>query len=830
MGKLKLFLSWIIAFVVAVNLSVFPSKVNAINQADRLQLSDCIILYIGSANSYVNTVKTKIDSENVKVVPIVKNGRTLVPVRFISESLNAFVDWDGATSTVTISLNGNTAILNPGKNTMLLNNVEKELDVPAEIIENRTYLPLRRLVEDVLEKNIFYDRNVIIISDKDTVFDESEDKSVIDDLIYMYGKDNATTHVSGGNNHTVAIKEDGTAWVWGDYGDRNISVPEMVYGIDKVVDICAGSKYTMALKIDGTVWTWGENGAEDGKYSESPVQVENLSDIKRISAAYDGDCMALKNDGTVWNWQYMYLQKLSDTVIEKAAAPANVSGLTDIVDIASENKYSFALDKYGIVWTWTKNELPKKVSGINNVIDVSAGQSHVLALKKDGTVWIWKYNDQSRVYYGQTEGEDLSIPIQVKELSGIVAISARGGGHSVALKADGSVYLWGSNWYKNESNYLMPVLVKELSGIREIASGNGHLLAFKNDGSLYAFGDNGNGQIGDGTFITRNKPTMVLFNRNALKIETFDISAENKLVYEYDEQTAKVLDSLAENIMSQYGVDHYNRFVRRDLMKVVEVDSIMGFAKAIKSNCEIVLKVEGLYDLSESLKDGSYSDYVDVEGSKIIIKGVENIIIRSDVYNDLELKKLDFKYVLEFQNSKNIIIDGFNAIEELRTVKTSSNVFSFLNCKNVYINNTVLSGSGFGIKLSNVTGFVFDNSVIDNCKGGIMNVLDSDNIVFKSSQFRNTEVSYDLLNIMSCKNVLFTSCEISNNVVKTSGGDSKYQLLNLYFVEPILLIRDTVIKNNEADYMRVYEDNVYFKNTSFESNSFSKGVYEFENK
>lgn len=823
MGKLKGLFIRLVVLVIVFNVFLFPLRVNAINRIDQDRLSNCVVLYIGSPNSYVNSVKAKIDSENPRIVPFVKNGRTLVPVRFISESLYADVDWDGATSTVTISLNENIAVLKPGQNSMLLNNEEKELDVPAEIIEGRTYLPLRRLVEDVLDKNIFYDRNLIIISEKDNSFDKEEDKSLIDDLLYIYGKNSAITHITGGIDHTAAIKEDGSVWVWGDLGDRNVSVPEMVYGLDRVIEVSAGNMYTLALQSDGTVWTWGETRTENGEslYRQTPVRVEKLNDIKKISAAYDGFCLALKGDGTVWSWQ-------NDMTQIKEFEPSVVEGLSNIVDIAAESNNSFAIDGDGAVWVLSEDKggVPEKVEGISDVIDISAGLSHVLALKKDGTVWIWKYNDPALVYGGQEEGSDLSVPIQVKELSGIVAISARGGGHSIALKEDGSMYLWGVNWYKSGSNYLLPVAVSELSDVREIASGNGHILALKSDGSVWAFGDNGNGQIGDGTFIIRTKPVLSLFELNPLKINSWDMEAESKLVYEFDGTTNEVLDSLVENIMSENTYYTYESFTQRDRMDMVFVDNARDFINAIRPNCEIILKSNGVYNLLDPLYGVMGSKYVYVNSYGLIVEGVENLIIRSESGIPVNVKSPDLAHVLKFKNCKNIMIDGINAVSEINRKELLSEVLSFENCQNIYLNNLVLSGGSYGIALANVNGFVFGNSVIEDCKVGIMNILDSKNIIFNGSKFRNTTASSDLVNIMSSKNILFTACEISNNQVASNGGNSKYQLFNTHFVEPILLVKDTVIKNNKADYMRVYEDDIYFGNVTFENNDFIKGVYE----
>jgi len=62
-----------------------------------------ILLWIGKHISQVNNTDIPIDSMNIKVVPIILNSRTLVPLRFISENLECKVDWNSETRTITIS-------------------------------------------------------------------------------------------------------------------------------------------------------------------------------------------------------------------------------------------------------------------------------------------------------------------------------------------------------------------------------------------------------------------------------------------------------------------------------------------------------------------------------------------------------------------------------------------------------------------------------------------------------------------------------------------------------------------------------------------------------
>jgi len=60
-------------------------------------------LVIGKSNALVNGRSTPIDSTNPKVVPQILNSRTMLPLRFVAESLGADVQWEASTQTITIT-------------------------------------------------------------------------------------------------------------------------------------------------------------------------------------------------------------------------------------------------------------------------------------------------------------------------------------------------------------------------------------------------------------------------------------------------------------------------------------------------------------------------------------------------------------------------------------------------------------------------------------------------------------------------------------------------------------------------------------------------------
>ena len=79
--------------------------------------------------------------------PIAVNGRTLVPLRAIFESIGATVEWDQATQTVTSTKDDINISLTIDSNILYKNGSPIELDVPAQAINQRTLVPVRAISE-----------------------------------------------------------------------------------------------------------------------------------------------------------------------------------------------------------------------------------------------------------------------------------------------------------------------------------------------------------------------------------------------------------------------------------------------------------------------------------------------------------------------------------------------------------------------------------------------------------------------------------------------------------------------------------------------------------
>jgi len=126
----------------------------------------------GRSLAYAKGTKALIDSQNPDVKPILRNDRTMVPLRFVSEALDGKVAWNGESREVTVNCDFKEVKVKIGESVMHVDGEAKAIDSSAFIENGRTYVPLRAISE-ALGKHVYDDNGVVLVSDNENPFEKN---------------------------------------------------------------------------------------------------------------------------------------------------------------------------------------------------------------------------------------------------------------------------------------------------------------------------------------------------------------------------------------------------------------------------------------------------------------------------------------------------------------------------------------------------------------------------------------------------------------------------------------------------------------------------------
>ncbi|MBI4392212.1 MAG: SBBP repeat-containing protein [Euryarchaeota archaeon] len=254
------------------------------------------------------------------------------------------------------------------------------------------------------------------------------------------------------------------------------------------------------------------------------------------NAAGDGlcyGCITVRAVGdNVRTWGNAGNGRLGDgSIAGTVTSPVTATGLANAVEVGGQDFTSHALLSNGTVWGWggqgsdgrvgdgntnTNQATPVEVrtdatTYLSGVVQIAVGGGHTQALKSDGTVFGWGYNADGRLGDGTTSGR--AYATQATGLSNAVRIAV-GDSHSLAVDSNGDIWAWGGNSRGQFGNgtttdSTSPTRLSTFSGAVQLSAGRYHSLALMPNGTVYSWGANDYGQLGDGTTTDRSTPAKV---------------------------------------------------------------------------------------------------------------------------------------------------------------------------------------------------------------------------------------------------------------------------------------------------------------------------------
>ena len=353
------------------------------------------------------------------------------------------------------------------------------------------------------------------------------------------------TQIDARGNQITATTVDGSSYAWNN-GTTSVTTAVTSLAAQQVITTAAGSTHALAIKADGSAYAWGANEhyqLGDSTNNDSDVVIPvNIAPKGLVVTKIDVDGTTItgntttdrKYEFTIKNGQKLTVESVSKYIpyrfsVLGAKRWIDASGITleslnpEIAIITGGNVIETIAGRYGTVYIKITDDSNYGVDGRPNVgfikINViptdaaaivapmiSAGTDFNVALKDDGTVWAWGSNFNHKVNGNTTDVYETATQINFSSVLGTgeyITKVAAGESHALALTSLGNVYAWGRNEFAQLGNgdqkaaaEETPVRVANITDITDISAGADFSLAVAKDGTVWAWGNNAEGQIG----------------------------------------------------------------------------------------------------------------------------------------------------------------------------------------------------------------------------------------------------------------------------------------------------------------------------------------------
>jgi alpha-tubulin suppressor-like RCC1 family protein len=386
--------------------------------------------------------------------------------------------------------------------------------------------------------------------------------------------------IAAGDNHALALQSNGMVWTWGDnqYGELgggnsiplDSSAPVQVLTstgtLTGVVSIAAGPGFSIAVKNDGTVWSWGELGDSGLLGSGSNNVATQLIGVSgAVFAAASYHALIAGTYGSVMAEGQNSNGELGVGICTSSTTPL----LSTALLVPQPPQPAFSPDSgfytgaqnvtvsctNGTIFYTTDGSTPGPTNGsviasgsqvaimgptilravavtgnISGPIKsaayhmgyqmITGGEQSVL-LDTNGTVYTWGANTDVGIGLLGLGwiGDDQVLPQLVAGLSGsasAIAASAATTGAVVNSGTNlGTVWMWGDNSdheclpASSTFSFYTPVQVPGITGATSLSCDWTHTAAVTGSGTVLSWGDNTDGELGNGTTDSETAPVTV---------------------------------------------------------------------------------------------------------------------------------------------------------------------------------------------------------------------------------------------------------------------------------------------------------------------------------